>query len=377
MTPGEQELAEDEAPRITKYQQIYSDLSRGILKGKHSRGAKLPTQAELVKHYGASRPTVARALKRLEVQGLVRCLAGSGTYVVGLDPRVTPELGILIPEIGQIEFFEAVCSGMADSNRGRAKLLWGTPGLVGAMNEQKEKIAMRLCRHFIALRVQGVFYAPMEFSPMRHEVNEEIVSELSAAGIGIVLLDRCYKPYPHRSSFDRIGIDNCRAGFVITEHLIQLGARRIAFIGLPNSAQTVDERIAGYLQALNHYGCEMAARFVVLADPGETAVVRDLMSNAAPEAIVCGNDMTAAKLMRSLNELGLAVPRDVWITGIGDVQYASLLNPPLTTIRQPSGALGEAAVNAMLERLQHPEMPARDILLDFELVVRQSCGSKA
>jgi DNA-binding LacI/PurR family transcriptional regulator len=66
----------------------------------------------------------------------------------------------------------------------------------------------------------------------------------------------------------------------------------------------------------------------------------------------------------------------VRIIGIDDVKYASLLRVPLTTLRQPCHDLGTAAVAAMLERIAHPTMPARDILLDCKLIIRQSCGTR-
>ena len=88
-----------------------------------------------------------------------------------------------------------------------------------------------------------------------------------------------------------------------------------------------------------------------------------------------GNDITAARLMRTLEQLDVRVPQQVRIVGIDDVKYAALLGVPLTTLRQPCPELGETAVAAMLDRIAHPNMPTRDILLDCKLVIRRSCGS--
>ncbi len=89
---------------------------------------------------------------------------------------------------------------------------------------------------------------------------------------------------------------------------------------------------------------------------------------------MCANDFTAAHLMKTLTELGVNVPGKVRLSGIDDVKYASLLSVPLTTLHQPCADMGAIAVSTMLERLRHPKLPARDILLDFHLVVRDSCG---
>ena len=81
--------------------------------------------------------------------------------------------------------------------------------------------------------------------------------------------------------------------------------------------------------------------------------------------------------MRSLMTLGYAIPKDLRLVGIDDVEFAALLPVPLTTLRQPSRQIGEAALSAMLERVSRKTLPARDILLDVQLVVRESCGAAA
>jgi DNA-binding LacI/PurR family transcriptional regulator len=79
--------------------------------------------------------------------------------------------------------------------------------------------------------------------------------------------------------------------------------------------------------------------------------------------------------MRTLEHLGIRVPQQVRIVGIDDVKYAALLGVPLTTLHQPCAELGEMAVNVMLDRIAHPHMPTRDVLLECKLVIRRSCGS--
>jgi GntR family transcriptional regulator, arabinose operon transcriptional repressor len=99
------------------------------------------------------------------------------------------------------------------------------------------------------------------------------------------------------------------------------------------------------------------------------------MDGQRPDAIVCANDWTAARLMHSLLALGHAVPRGVRLVGIDDVDYASVLPVPLTTLRQPTRQIGAAAMAAMLDRVGGAELPTRDILLHGTLVVRASCGA--
>lgn len=359
--------------RLPKYQQIYGELHAAITSGAYQEGQRMPSEAELGKKFGASRLTVARAVKELQVAGLVFRRAGSGTYVKRPDISKGHIFGLLIPDLGQTEIFEPICQGMMRAQQGnRHSLLWGHSM---AESDDKEELAEQLCRHHIAQKVSGVFFAPLELTPAKDEVNRRIVRAFDEAGIPVVLLDRCIEPYPRRSKYDLVGIDNRRAGYMITEHLVNLGCRRIVFVGKPNSAATVDARIAGYREALYNSGVNFDSDLVQRIDPADTTVIQAMIKRLRPEGLVCANDHTAALLMRSLSDLRLQVPDDVRIVGIDDVKYASLLRVPLTTLRQPCADIGAAAMSAMLERVSHPATPTRDILLDCKLIVRQSCGA--
>jgi DNA-binding LacI/PurR family transcriptional regulator len=110
-------------------------------------------------------------------------------------------------------------------------------------------------------------------------------------------------------------------------------------------------------------------------DPTDAGGVRAFLDSSRPDGIVCANDWTAARLMHSLLALGVDVPGDVRLVGIDDVDYASLLPVPLTTLRQPTRQIGAAALAAMLDRVTGADLPTRDILLQGTLIVRRSCGA--
>jgi DNA-binding LacI/PurR family transcriptional regulator len=112
-------------------------------------------------------------------------------------------------------------------------------------------------------------------------------------------------------------------------------------------------------------------------DPLGKDAVRTLIDRLKPDGIVCANDFTAANLMKTLGALKVAVPQQIRLCGIDDVKYASLLSVPLTTVHQPCEKMGAEAVAAMIQRIRNPDLPARDILLDFHVVVRESSGKKS
>jgi DNA-binding LacI/PurR family transcriptional regulator len=357
-----------------RYQQILDTIKKDILSGRYQAGQKLPSETALLRRFGTSRITVGRALRELQQAGLVQRRAGSGTYVRAVPEDAGLLFGLLIPNLGDTEIFGPICLGLSEAPQARKNaLLWGnmTPD-AGTKDEQ----AWELCQQYIAKKVAGVFFAPLERTAASDQTNHRVISALQLARIPVVLLDRCFLPYPERSRHDLIAIDHRRAGYMVTGHLLKLGCRRIAFVAYSNSASTVAARIAGYREALFVSGAPVESDLVQRLTSDDESEVRRVMELLRPEAIVCANDRTAGHVMHSLIRLKYRIPEDVRIVGMDDVEYANLLPVPLTTVHQPCKEIGAAAVVAMLERMTDPAMSARDILLDCRLVIRDSCGFK-
>jgi DNA-binding LacI/PurR family transcriptional regulator len=358
---------------LSKHERVRQTIADAIASGQYEPGQRLPSESELVKTFGASRPTVNRALRELQLAGLIDRRAGSGSYVRPDAATRGYAFGLLIPELGRTEIFEPICRGMAEAQHASHHvLLWASSF---GDKENLEQQASQACRQLVAKKVSGVFFAPLELTPQKDTINRSIAEVLDRAGIPVVLLDRDLVPYPERSRYDLVGIDNRRAGYVITSHLLRCGCRRVILLGRPGSAPTVDARIAGYREAMAEAGSDIETR-VCRIEPEDQSQVKEILDSWRPDGVVCANDFTAAKLLKTLSDLGVSVPEQIRMAGIDDVKYASLLSVPLTTIHQPCSEIGATAVSTMLEKLRHPRLPARDILLNFQLVVRDSCGAR-
>ena len=133
-------------------------------------------------------------------------------------------------------------------------------------------------------------------------------------------------------------------------------------------------RIAGYREALLSAGITPDPQWVHTGEPTDEKFVQSMVTGGAT-AVICANDLTAANLMRTLDILGCPVPQEMRVVGFDDVRYAELLRPPLTTIHQPCVDIGTIAMQVMLERIENPDLPPRDILAQPTLIVRQSCGA--
>ncbi|MBN2417799.1 MAG: substrate-binding domain-containing protein [Deltaproteobacteria bacterium] len=362
------------AHRKTKHRQVFEHLLADIESEKLKEGDRLPTEAELVKQFGASRPTVARALHDLQNIGLVERKVGSGTYVNRSQKKGKSwQFGLLIPGLGSTEIFEPVCGQIARlAQKQHHTLLWGDFG--EKQGDPDRALIDQVCQSYIRQSVAGVFFAPLELTEDKDRVNRSVIASMKSAGIPIVLLDRDIVPFPQRSNLDLVGIDNRQAGFLITNHFIRLGCERIDFLSRPDSAPTVMLRMAGYREALLNSRILPDPKWIHTGDPSDRDFVRTITDDGAT-AIICANDLTAANLMRTLDVLGCPVPQKVRVAGFDDVRYAELLRPSLTTIHQPCTDIGTIAMQVMLERIKNPTIPSRDILVQPTLIVRQSCGA--
>ncbi len=373
-TPNLEEGREGTTQRAQpKYLQIVDSLRGSIEAGRYRNGERLPSEAELVRRFNVSRMTAVKAIQHLQQSGLVVRRTGSGTYAAEKVVGQVPVFGLIIPDLGQTEIFEPICKGMSASPSASGhSLSWGHSSI---SSTSKEDQVQHHCEHYIHQRVSGVFFAPLEFDPRRDKINRRVLKALKAARTPVVLLDRCGLPYPARSDYDLVGLDNRRAGYIMTDHLIRQGARHIGFLAVEGSAETVDDRIAGYRDALYAHRLPFQPKRVLRAEPADAAALSGAIEKEKIDAFLCANDLTAAQLMRTLLGLGLHIPDDIRIAGIDDVRYASLLPVPLTTFHQPCLDIGAAALAAMLDRISNPRLPARSILLNGHLVVRQSCGA--
>jgi DNA-binding LacI/PurR family transcriptional regulator len=358
-----------------KHRHVFETVRRRIQSGDYQPGDRIPSEAHLIEEFGVSRPTVARALQELERRGLVHRRRGAGTYVsrANTDRKI---FGLLIPGLGATEVFEPICAEMARAAQqdGHA-LLWGAaaqPGEQNGADADKGAIAWELCQRFIRDRVGGVFFAPLELIPNKDSINRHIVSALDEAKLPVVLLDRDYVKYPGRSSHDLVGINNRRVGHTITNHLFEVGCKRQVFVLRTGSASATHARSAGFAEAFITRRVPFDIDLIHECNPRDIGYIRNMLATHKPDGIVCANDVTAGHLLHSLDELGIRVPEDVMIGGIDDVKYAELLRVPLTTVRQPFAAIGDAAYHAMLDRILRPNAAPRHITLGCELVVRAS-----
>ncbi len=207
--------------------------------------------------------------------------------------------------------------------------------------------------------------------------NAEIVNELIAAHIPLVRIAPADNVGVDAIT-PSVGMDDRAAVAEITRHLIDLGHRRIAVIlGAPAHSST-NERTAGFRRALDEAGIaldpSLVAQGTYTFESGRAAARTLLDRPDRPTAIVAHNDDMAVGAIVAAGELGIAVPRDLSITGFDDSQLASTVWPQLTTIRQPIHSMAEAATDALLRVIEGEGPAPGHRVMPYELVVRGSTG---
>jgi LacI family transcriptional regulator len=138
------------------------------------------------------------------------------------------------------------------------------------------------------------------------------------------------------------------------------------------------DRLEGYQKALTAAGREIRPDLIAEGDFSEHSgylAMKALLPDR-PDAIFCQSDIMAAGAMRAIQEAGLSVPEDIAIIGFDDIPIARQLKVQLTTIKQPITKFGIKAVELLIDLIENETKPARRVILDTEIIVRDSCGAK-
>jgi len=175
-----------------------------------------------------------------------------------------------------------------------------------------------------------------------------------------------------------VGCDNYQGGHLATQHLIDLGRRRVAFIGSASGHYPEFlERYHGYAAALRSAGLPVSAALQVDAITTERAgykATRTLLQRGERfDALLGASDLIAMGALRALQEEGIEAPAQVAVVGFDDIPAARLVNPPLTTILQDAKLAGEMLVDTLVRQIHG--QPAESRMLPTSLVVRRSCGA--
>ena len=278
----------------------------------------------------------------------------------GLRRDKTNMIGMVIPDVTN-PFFPAVIRGAEDVafSNGYRLVLCNTD------NDHVKELA-----HLNELRTYlpaGLIVIPSNFSDLTKQAES-----YQRNGAAVVCIDRL----PKRWQGDSVTVANEHGAAAVTRHLIRLGHQRIAVIAGPLHLTNSEQRLRGFRRAMSEAGLPVPPEYVQETSfdvPGGRAKAMLLLRLLPrPTAIFAANDMIAMGVIEATRSLGLQCPGDLSIVGFDDLEFASLLNPSLASVFQPGYQLGATAARLLLDRVRGDTSPARHIVLETELRIRES-----
>jgi LacI family transcriptional regulator len=334
------------------------------------------TMKDIAQELGISIGTVSKVLRdhpdiSPETRERVRQRMRELNYRPNLAARAlvtgrTHSIGLVVPDLVH-PFFGEVAGGLSKLLRKQGY------SLIISSSDEDFELENRAIDQLLARRVDALILASSQ-------KDAGFFRNLEKQKTPFILIDR--KPEGAKVNF--VGVDDEQIGRMATEHLIEMGCRRIAHIGGPGISTAVG-RLRGYRRALERHGLRADPLYVISREhadeasdaTGYEAMNALLAAKRAPDGVFCYNDPTAMGAMQAAIEKGIRIPRDLAFIGSGNVRYAKFLRVPLSTIDQQSEEIGDRAAALALKLIESKtHLKPATVLLTPRLVARESSARR-
>ena len=234
-------------------------------------------------------------------------------------------------------------------------------------DERKEKLYLDILQ---SESMDGLIVAPSHG-------RDKHIAQVVDNGYSVVCIDRGLIGM----DVDVVKVNNEAGAYGAIDYLIGLGHRKIAHItGHPQIPTTI-ERVAGYEGAMIENGIEIDARLIKSSNSdyqSGAALMQELLDLPdPPTAVFTANNLLTLGALKTIHKNGIRIPDDISIVGFDDMYWSMSLNPPLTAVRQSGYDIGNKAAELLLQKIANPDRQTSSLVLDTELIVRQSCKKHA
>jgi LacI family transcriptional regulator len=282
-------------------------------------------------------------------------------FASNLRLKRTNTLGLVVPRLNSY-FMSAVISGIekvTNSNK---------YGLIISTSQESARLEKSSVFTLFNSRVDGIMVSlASDTSDLEH------FNVVFRKNIPVVFFDRVIK----REGCLSVMIDNYRAAYETTAHLIQQGCRRIVHIGGNLMRNVYNDRFEGYRRALADNGIKFSKDLVFIGDLSRAAGTETAKSilkiRPLPDGIFTSNDTSAVSVIIELLKAGLKIPQDICVAGFNNEPISEVIQPNLTSVNYPAGEIGEIVASSLIETLKNNSKTSADtILLDHQLIIRES-----
>ena len=286
----------------------------------------------------------------------------SNNFASNLRKQRTNTIGVMVHEL-KSQFITSVLAGIEKVTTEANYDL-----IIGHSSETYTKEAANAL-NFFHKRVDGVI-ASLSFDTE----NLAHFEPFNKKGIPVIFFDRVFED----EDGAKVVINNCKAGYEATKHLVEQGCKRIAHVTASLKRNVYSERLRGYQQALTESGLKYNDKMVFVNDLSEEASRNSAKKIAAmrplPDGIFITNDFCAAVCMQTLKEAGIRIPEDIAIVGFNNDVISKIIEPKLTTINYPGLEIGEIVARNLINHLQGNSNInlTNTIIIKSELIVRAS-----
>ncbi len=332
---------------------------------------KHTTIKDIARALGISKSTVSRALRdhydiNPETRKLVLDMAAKMNYspsaqAIAFQHGQTKTIAVIVPEIDN-PFFSNCINGVENAAAGTDYLI--------IINQTRniERVEVETINRLISMRVDGVI-----MSLASGTVNLNHIKRLQNLEMPLVLFDRV----TDRIDCHKIFNDDFEGAYKATQYLISKGYQNIAHLCGFKNLHISRERLAGYEKALMDAGLKVKPENIIETDfkirEAKIHAKKLLQQPIRPDAIFGVSDHVALGCILAARELNLKIPDDIAVIGFSDLTYAEILNPPLTTIQQPSFEMGKLSFEMIMEQIeQGTQKGTRSVCLKTKLIERGS-----
>lgn len=331
------------------------------------------TLVDIAKMAGVSRSTVSRVVNdhpnvrsdvRQRVQEIIRQTGYQPNVVArSLRSQHSNIIGLVVPETVHTLFTDPFFPAL-------------TQGVAQACNDRQNTLALFIEREDQALIAHVTREGLLDGVIMQTgKVSSSLIARVYASKIPFLVLGRPYDDIDGAVNY--LNVDNINGAYRAVAHLMGLGRKRIGTITGSMNTTTGLDRLDGYRRALKDRNIRLDETLIVEGDFTELSgyYAAQSLLGSQPDAIFAASDSMGRGAVRAILEAGLSVPGDIAIVGFDDLPPAIVSHPLLTTMRQPVRHFGVKAVEMLFDIIEYGPCPARRVVLDVELVIRESCGS--